>query len=95
MVERIQRVIDTLQSLNIRSTYENMNALLGSIQYLIEIRDDLANQQSGNDAPIPEGLHLVQMDENGHPVEPQAEVKPDSEPDTEADPEVQTFGGQK
>ena len=41
MKERLTSVITTLQQLEIQSTYDNMNRLLGSIQELIRIRDTM------------------------------------------------------
>jgi len=39
--EKIQLVINTLEGLDIKSTFDNMNRLLGSLQALAEIRDAL------------------------------------------------------
>ena len=41
--EKIQMVINTLEGLDIKSTFDNMNRLLGSIQALAEIRDALSS----------------------------------------------------
>ena len=37
----IQAVINTLEGLDIKSTYENMDKLLGCMQMLAKIRDEL------------------------------------------------------
>ena len=42
--EKIQIVINTLQDLDIKSTFENMNRLMGVLQELAKIRDELDNQ---------------------------------------------------
>ena len=42
LAAKIQVVISTLEGLNIKSTYENMNRLLGSMQALEEIKDELS-----------------------------------------------------
>ena len=41
MVNDIQAIISTLESLNITPTYDNMNKLLGCMQVLEGIRDKL------------------------------------------------------
>ena len=38
---RIQMVINTLQDLDIKSTFDNMNRLMGAMQELARIRDEL------------------------------------------------------
>jgi len=43
MANDTQRVINTLEGLNITSSFDNMNRLLGSIQVLGGIRDMLAD----------------------------------------------------
>ena len=40
----IQRVINTLQDLDIKSTYDNMNRLLGCQELLAKIRDKLSEE---------------------------------------------------
>lgn len=40
-VLEIQKVLNTLEGLNIPSTFDNMNRLLGSMQVLAATRDDL------------------------------------------------------
>ena len=49
MVTRIQSVINTLEGLDIRSTYENMDRLLGCLQVLAKIRDDLKEKETKAD----------------------------------------------
>lgn len=44
-VNKIQAVINTLEGLDIKSTFENMNKLLGCIQALAEVRDELTRQE--------------------------------------------------
>jgi hypothetical protein len=39
--EEIQKVINTLEALDISPTYANMNRLLGCMQVLARIRDEL------------------------------------------------------
>lgn len=43
--EKIQAVINTLESMEIRSTYDNMNRMLGVYQTLAQVRDDLAAEE--------------------------------------------------
>ena len=47
----IQNVISTLEGLDIKSTYDNMNRLLGCLQVLANVRDALDAQEvkDGND----------------------------------------------
>ena len=45
----IQNVISTLQGLEIKSTYGNMDRLLGCIQLLSKIRDELRKQPEVKD----------------------------------------------
>ena len=42
----IQRVINTLEELNIKSTFDNMNKLLGSLQVLADVRNQLQQQEA-------------------------------------------------
>ena len=44
---RIQIVINTLQDLDIKSTFDNMNRLMGALHELARIRDELSNQEQG------------------------------------------------
>ena len=41
LASKIQAVINTLEGLDIKATYDNMNRLLGSLQTLAAIRDEL------------------------------------------------------
>ena len=41
MANKIQAVMNTLESLDIKSTYENTNKLLGCFQVLAEVRNNL------------------------------------------------------
>ena len=58
MREQIKLVIDTLQSLDIRSSYDNMRKLLGCINELNDVRNKL---QAEEEAPR---IEIVE-DENG------------------------------
>jgi uncharacterized coiled-coil DUF342 family protein len=42
--EKIQIVINTIQDLEIKSTFDNMNRLMGAIQTLAALRDELNRQ---------------------------------------------------
>ena len=42
---RIQMVINTLQDLDIKSTFDNMNKLLGCQQTLADVRDELQRRE--------------------------------------------------
>lgn len=48
---KVQAVINTLESLNIPATYDNMNKLLGCLQVLAEVRDAISKEEEpdGND----------------------------------------------
>lgn len=50
MADDIQKVIDTLQTLNIPATFNNLNHLLGCLQLLAEIRDKMRAQEANIDA---------------------------------------------
>lgn len=39
--ERLQQVLDTLQQIELRASYDNMNHMLGCLQVLSEIRDSV------------------------------------------------------
>ena len=41
MANKVQAVMNTLESLDIKSTYENTNKLLGCFQVLAEVRNNL------------------------------------------------------
>ena len=43
MADKIQLVMNTIEQMNITATYDNMNRLLGCLQTLAGIRDDLRN----------------------------------------------------
>jgi len=43
--EELQKVINTLELLDIRPTYDNMSKLLGCMQVLVEVRDDIKKQE--------------------------------------------------
>lgn len=47
--EKIQIVINTIQALEIRATYENMNHLMGALKLLAEIRDETGAGQEADD----------------------------------------------
>lgn len=57
MRERIQLVIDTLQSLDIRSSYDNMRKLLGCINELNDVISKLPAEETPR-------IEIVE-DENG------------------------------
>ena len=42
-VVEIQKVINTLEGLDIKSTFDNMNRILGSMQTLANVRDAISN----------------------------------------------------
>lgn len=48
--EKIQAVINTLEQLEIRGTYDNTNRLLGVYQTLAEVRGELKEKEAGEDA---------------------------------------------
>ena len=43
----IQIVINTLQDLDIKSTFDNMNRLMGAMQTLAKLRDELNKPEEG------------------------------------------------
>ena len=45
LVTEVQKVINTLEGLEIKSTFDNMNRLLGSMQVLAAVRDELKKQE--------------------------------------------------
>ena len=56
-VNAIQAVMNTLQKLEITSTYENMNNMLASLQMLAKVRDELKNiVLPTEDQPKPEEI---------------------------------------
>lgn len=46
LAEKVQIVINTIQDLDIKSTFSNMNRLMGAMQTLAGIRDEL--EKMGN-----------------------------------------------
>lgn len=48
--EKIQAVINTLEGLDIKSTYDNMNKILGCMQVLAGIRDELNKEALNGNA---------------------------------------------
>ena len=46
IVGNLQLVINTLQELDIKSTYDNLNRLLGSIQVLDRIKQTIINSET-------------------------------------------------
>jgi len=53
--EKIQIVINTLQDLDIKSTFDNMNHLLACMKMLAEIRDELRKEPEINLEVVPNG----------------------------------------
>lgn len=64
----IQTVINTLQDLDIKSTFHNMNRLMGAIDTLAKLRDEMNQQDQG---PV---LEIIEDD---------AEEQADGNADTE------------
>jgi len=50
--DKIQAVINTLEGLDIKSTYENMNKILGCMQVLAGIRDELGKEVHDGNANV-------------------------------------------
>ena len=48
--EKIQMVINTLELLDMKSTYDNTNRMLGIYQTLVAVRDDLTTKEAEEDA---------------------------------------------
>lgn len=48
MAQDINNIIGTLESLNIPATFDNMNKLLGCLQLLAKIRDNLSRGENEN-----------------------------------------------
>jgi len=48
LAEKLQRVINTIETVDIKATFDNMNKLLGSLQTLAEVRDALTNMKEVN-----------------------------------------------
>ena len=72
--QRLTDVAATLQQLDIQSTYKNMNGLLGSVQEILRIREE-----------IPDNIMQL-MQELEHLRKENAELKADAE-ETEEDEE--------
>ena len=68
IISGINLVIETLQGLNIQSTRDNMDKLLGSIQVLDKIRDTIIGmtQQQQESEPEPEEDIPVEVEEVGN-----------------------------
>ncbi len=47
--EKIQAVLNTLERMEIRSTYDNTNYMLGIYNTLTEVRDDLQGKEAPED----------------------------------------------
>jgi hypothetical protein len=50
MINKIQATINTLQALEIKATYENMNHLMGALQLLADVRDDISKMAENEKA---------------------------------------------
>ena len=49
--EKIQVVMNTLETLDIKPTFDNANKLLGVYRFLAEVRDNIQNkEEDANDA---------------------------------------------
>lgn len=48
VITKIRAVISTLEGIDIKSTYDNMNHLLGCMQTLMEVCDQLKEVSHGN-----------------------------------------------
>lgn len=48
MKEKLKAVYSTLQTLNIPPTYDNLNKLLGCLQALSEVYDELEREEKRN-----------------------------------------------
>ena len=48
--EKIQMVINTLEILDMKPTYDNTNRMLGIYQTLLAVRDDLKTKEAEEDA---------------------------------------------
>ena len=45
LANKIQIVINTIQDIDIKATFDNMNRLMGALQTLTQIRDELGKQE--------------------------------------------------
>ena len=50
LAQKIQMVINTIEDLDIKSTFDNMNKLLGSLQTLASVRDALNSTQEAKES---------------------------------------------
>ena len=64
LAKKVQLVINTLTDLDIKSSYDNMNKLLGSQQLLAQIRDELNARAQEMNRPI--GL-VPEVNVDGNP----------------------------
>ena len=48
--QKLQAVINTLETLDIKPTYDNTNKLLGIYRTLAEVRDAIHNEEAAKDA---------------------------------------------
>ena len=48
--QKLQAVINTLETLDIKPTYDNTNKLLGIYRTLAEVRDAIHNEEAAEDA---------------------------------------------
>lgn len=50
LANKIQLVLNTLEGLDIKATYDNMSHLLGVLQALMEVRDELNKKEAAVNA---------------------------------------------
>lgn len=55
LAQDIQNVISTLESLNIPSTYDNMNKMLGCMQCLAHVRDEVQKIGTEKETDVVQG----------------------------------------
>lgn len=48
--EKLQIVINTLETLDIKPTYDNTNKLLGIYRFLADVRDEIQNEEASDNA---------------------------------------------
>lgn len=48
--EKLQVVMNTLETLDIKPTYDNANKLLGVYRFLAEVRDNIQNEEAVDNA---------------------------------------------
>ena len=51
LANRVQMVMNTLEQLDIKANYDTMNKLLGCLQALAKVRDELIRQQAVSEDP--------------------------------------------